>query len=52
MNMADADWLVEQNRPGVWGLFDSWQLEPATDCYDKTEWSECIWRPEHLRVGA
>ncbi len=28
------------------------QLEPATDCYDKTEWDACAWKPEHLRVGA
>lgn len=28
------------------------QLEPATDCYDKTEWDACVWKPEHLRVGA
>ena len=28
------------------------QLEPATDCYDKTEWDQCVWKPEHLRVDA
>lgn len=28
------------------------QLEPATDCYDKTTWDTCVWQPEHLRVPA
>lgn len=25
------------------------QLEPITDCYDKAEWSDCVWRPDHMR---
>jgi hypothetical protein len=28
------------------------QLEPLTDSYDVTSWDTCVWRPEHLRVGA
>lgn len=36
---------------GGWETYEQ-NLEPATDCYDKTEWSECVWKPEHLRVGA
>lgn len=37
---------------------DSWlgwadyQLEPATDSYDAVSWDACVWKPEHLRVGA
>lgn len=27
-------------------------LEPATDSYDKIEWSECIWKPDHVRDSA
>ena len=28
------------------------ELEPITDSYDKSTWDQCIWKPEHLRVGA
>lgn len=28
------------------------QLEPITDSYDVTSWDTCVWKPEHLRVGA
>lgn len=27
-------------------------LAPITDSYDKIEWSECLWKPEHLREKA
>lgn len=27
-------------------------LEPATDSYDVVSWDACVWKPEHLRVGA
>jgi hypothetical protein len=56
-----SDWMVAPDcwgspkspttRDGNIGFFapNSDQLEPATDSYDKIEWSECIWAPEHLR---
>lgn len=25
-------------------------MEPITDCYDKTTWDECIWRPSDINV--
>lgn len=28
------------------------RLEPLTDSYDVTSWDTCMWKPEHLRVGA
>lgn len=28
------------------------RLEPLTDSYDVTSWDACVWKPEHLRVGA
>lgn len=28
------------------------QLAPATDCYDKSEWRECVWQPPHMRESA
>ena len=28
------------------------ELEPATYYYEKTGWDACVWKPEHLLVGA
>lgn len=37
--------------------YDSWlaapcNLAPATDCYDKADWRECVWQPPHMRETA
>lgn len=45
------DWLVRLSD-GTDILADSHELEPITDSYDKTTWDQCVWMPEHLRVGA
>lgn len=34
----------------IWA--NSEELEPATDSYDVVSWDTCVWKPEHLRVGA
>lgn len=28
------------------------RLVPATDCYDKADWRECVWQPPHMRESA
>lgn len=44
-------WLQVDGVPtptgGEWRTYGD-QLEPLTDCYDKVEWSECLWAPEGL----
>ena len=32
---------------GEVGMCPSICLEPITDSYDKVEWSECLWQPQH-----
>jgi len=57
---GDGDWVV---APDCWGdthpLDDDEefgpgeeQLEPATDGNMLVSWSDCAWRPEHLREGS
>ena len=36
---------------GLFGWTED-QLESATDSYDVVSWDACVWKPEHLRVGA
>jgi hypothetical protein len=28
------------------------EIEPITDSYDKVEWSDCLWRPQHDEASA
>jgi hypothetical protein len=37
---------------GELGMCPSVCLEPITDSYDKVEWSECLWRPQHEEQAA
>lgn len=43
------DGLSEFTSRGHPRLFTDSQLEPATDSYDKTEWKDCAWKPDHMR---
>lgn len=59
-----SEWIV---APDAWGdevaktpsEMGAWvfaphssQLEPLTDSYDKTDWAECAWQPDHLKEAA
>jgi hypothetical protein len=57
----ELDCFNEAGDPGYIGVTidgnEDWcflphQLEPLTDSYDVTSWDSCVWKPEHLRVGA
>lgn len=37
---------------GEQGMCPSACLEPATDSYEKVEWSACLWSPEHIQEDA
>ena len=44
-------WIVRTTTGReIWA--NSSDLEPATDSYDVVSWKDCVWQPEHLRVGA
>lgn len=51
-NPCEADFLVE-HYDGKIALVDAWQLEPIVDPgREVIAWSECVWKPEHLRTEA
>lgn len=42
----DVDGLKPPSGKAFWRALPE-QLEPLTDSYDKTEWKDCLWQPEH-----
>lgn len=41
--------IYEGDFSYAWG---NHQLAPAIDSYDKTEWKDCAWKPDHMREVA
>ncbi len=51
IRVASPDGGPSAFRGGIW-VFRPRNLAPATDCYDKADWRECVWQPPHMRESA
>lgn len=46
---VDVDGVGRLTTLGVQMIALDWQIEPITDSNSVIAWSECAWKPEHLR---